>query len=137
MTKEDFIKKFPDIKVQQFETETILSKQEIMDIVEQATQSMDMGLVYYEHCGCDITVFTSDKMKAELAKMVPGYKVTDPNTGEVGFQVIRISPSDKLVVKKFNHHTKSWIKLSSFPKVCLRENFLSEKLCNRDTILID
>ena len=33
MTKEDFIKKFPDIKVQQFETETILSKQEIMDIV--------------------------------------------------------------------------------------------------------
>ena len=27
MTKEDFIKKFPDIKVQQFETETILSKQ--------------------------------------------------------------------------------------------------------------
>lgn len=68
MTKEDFIKKFPDIKVQQFETETILSKQEIMDIVEQATRSMDMGLVYYEHCGCNITVFTSDKMKAELAK---------------------------------------------------------------------
>ena len=28
MTKEDFIKKLPDIKVQQFETETILSKQE-------------------------------------------------------------------------------------------------------------
>lgn len=84
MTKEDFIKKLPDIKVQQFETETILSKQEIMDIVEQVTQSMDMGLVYYEHCGCNITVFTSDKMKAELAKMVPGYKVTDPNTGETG-----------------------------------------------------
>ena len=40
MTKEDFIKKFPDIKVQQFETETILSKQEIMDIVEQATRSI-------------------------------------------------------------------------------------------------
>ena len=50
MTKEDFIKKFPDIKIQQFETETILSKQEIIDIVEQATRSMDMGLVYYEHC---------------------------------------------------------------------------------------
>ena len=70
--------------MQQFETETILSKQEIMDIVEQATRSMDMGLVYYEHCECDITVFTSDKMKAELAKMVPGYKVKDPNTGETG-----------------------------------------------------
>lgn len=65
-------------------------------------------------------------------------KVSDLiNLSEAGFQVIRISPSDKLVVKKFNHHTKSWIKLSSFPKVCLRENFLSEKLCNRDTILID
>ena len=31
MTKKDFIKKFPDVKVQQFETDTILSKQEIMD----------------------------------------------------------------------------------------------------------
>lgn len=30
-----------------------------------------MGLVYYKHCGCNITVFTSDKMKAELAKMIP------------------------------------------------------------------
>ena len=26
MTKEDFIKMFPDVKVQQFETDTILSK---------------------------------------------------------------------------------------------------------------
>lgn len=37
MTKKDFIKKFPDVKVQQFETKTILSKQEIMDIVKQFT----------------------------------------------------------------------------------------------------
>lgn len=93
MIKEDFIKKFPDIKVQQFETDTILSKQEIMDIVEQATKSMDMGLVYYEHCGCSITVFTSDKMKAELAKMLPGYQVKDPNTGETGTIV-----SEKFIV---------------------------------------
>lgn len=34
---------------------------------------MDMGPVYYEHCGYNITVFTSNKMKAELAKMLPGY----------------------------------------------------------------
>lgn len=84
MTKKDFIKKFPDIKVQQFETEYVLSKHEIMDIVEQATKSMNMGLVYYEHRGCSITVFTSDKMKAELAKMVLGFQVTDPNTNEEG-----------------------------------------------------
>lgn len=75
MTKQDFIKKIPDIQVQQFETETILSKQEIMDIVEQVTQSMDMCLFCYEHCGCNITVITSDKMKVGLQKMIAGYKV--------------------------------------------------------------
>lgn len=56
MTKKDFIKKFPDVKVQQFETKTILSKQEIMDIVKQFTDSLDMGLIYYEQCGCNVTV---------------------------------------------------------------------------------
>ena len=48
-----------------------------MDIVEQTTQSMDMCLVCYEHCGCNITVFTSDKMKAEFQKMIAGYKVKE------------------------------------------------------------
>ena len=48
MTKNDFIKKFPDVKVQQFETDTILSKQEIMEMVKQFTNSLDMGLIYYE-----------------------------------------------------------------------------------------
>ena len=32
-------------------------------------------------------------MKSELAKMKPGYQVTDPNTGEVGTVV-----SDKFIV---------------------------------------
>lgn len=32
-------------------------------------------------------------MKTELAKMVPGYKVTDPNTGETGTVV-----SEKYIV---------------------------------------
>lgn len=41
----------------------------------------------------NVTVFTSDKMKSELAKMKPGYQVTDPNTGEVGTVV-----SDKFIV---------------------------------------
>lgn len=43
MTKGDFIKKSPDIKVQQFETETILSKQEIMDIVETSYKIYGYG----------------------------------------------------------------------------------------------
>lgn len=83
MTKEDFIKMFSDVKVQQFETDTILSKQEIMDMVKQFTNSLNMGLIYYEQCGCNVTVFTSDKMKSELDKMKPGNQVTDPNTGEL------------------------------------------------------
>ena len=53
-------------------------------LVKTNTDGYTMGLVYYEHCGCNITVFTSDKMKAELAKMIPGYQVTDSNTGETG-----------------------------------------------------
>lgn len=93
MTKKDFIKKFPDVKVQQFETDTVLSKQEIMEMVRQFTDSLNMGLVYYEQSGCVVTVFTSDKMKAELAQMKAGYQVTDPNTREVGTVV-----SDKFIV---------------------------------------
>ena len=39
MTKQDFIKKFPDVKVQQFETDTVLSKQEIKEMVKQFTNT--------------------------------------------------------------------------------------------------
>lgn len=52
-----------------------------------------MGLIYYEHSGRNITVFISDKMKAELAKMAPGLQVIDPNTGETETVV-----SDKFIV---------------------------------------
>ena len=44
MTKQDFIKKFPDVKVQQFETDTVLSKQEIKEMVKQFTNSLDMEI---------------------------------------------------------------------------------------------
>lgn len=84
MTKKDFIKKFPDVKVQQFETFNILSKKEIMNIIEQAMTSLNMGLIYYHSSGKKITCFTSDKMKAALDKMVKGAKLTDPNTNEEG-----------------------------------------------------
>lgn len=59
------------------------------------------------------------------------------NLTDAGFQVIRISPSNKLVIKKFNPLTNSWVKLSSFPKVTLRDNFLVEILYDNQTILID
>lgn len=59
------------------------------------------------------------------------------NLTDAGFQVLRISPSNKLVIKKFNPLTNSWVKLSSFPKVTLRDDFLVEILYDNRTILID
>lgn len=84
MTKNDFKKKFPDVKVQRFELKQVLSKQQIMDIVNEAMTSLNMGLIYYESRGRNITCFTSAKMKAALDNMVKGAKLTDPNTGEEG-----------------------------------------------------
>lgn len=84
MTRKDFIKKFPDVKVQQFETFKVLSKQDIMNTVEEAMSSLDMGLIYYQSSGKKITCFTSDKMKVELDKMMAGNTLVDPITGELG-----------------------------------------------------
>ena len=57
MRKEDFIKKLGDIKVEEFESESIVSKEEMMDMVEEGRECMDMGVVYYEDCGWKISVF--------------------------------------------------------------------------------
>lgn len=84
MKKQDFIKKFPDVKVQQFETYKILSKRDIMKIVEEAMSSLNMGLIAYESSGKKIKCYTSDKMKAALDNMIKGAKVIDPNTLEEG-----------------------------------------------------
>ena len=84
MTKKDFIKKFPDVKVQQFETYKVLSRREKEKIIEQAMASLHMGWICYESSGKKITCFTSDKMKKALDKMVKGFTVIDPNTGEEG-----------------------------------------------------
>jgi hypothetical protein len=84
MKKQDFIKKFPDVKVQQFETYKILSKRDIMKTVEEAMSSLNMGLIAYESSGKKIKCYTSDKMKAALDNMVKGAKVIDPNTLEEG-----------------------------------------------------
>lgn len=84
MVKEDFIKKFPDVKVQTFETKTVLSRREKEKIIEQAMVSLQMGLICYESSGKKITCYTSDKMKDALDKMVKGFTVIEPNTGEEG-----------------------------------------------------
>lgn len=65
-------------------------------------------------------------------------KVSDlTNLSEAGFQVIRISPSNKHVIKKFNPLTKSWVKLSSVSSINDREKFLTEILYYNSTILVD
>ena len=84
MVKEDFIDKFPDVKVQKFETNVVLSAADAEKVVNEAMTSLGMGLIHVERRGRWITCFTSDKMKAALDKMVKGTKLRDPNTGEEG-----------------------------------------------------
>lgn len=80
----DFKKKFPDVKLQLLETEEIISRRDIEEVVVNMTRSMGMGLIYYESRGKKIKVFTSDKMKQMQDKMVPGYRVKNKNTGMEG-----------------------------------------------------
>ena len=84
MVKEDFIAKFPDVKVQKFETKVVLSASEAEKVVNDAMASLGMGLIHVERRGRWITCFTSDKMKAALDKMVKGAKLLDPTTKEEG-----------------------------------------------------
>lgn len=84
MVKEDFIEKFPDVKVQKLETTVVLSASEAEKVVYDAMASLGMGLIHVERRGRCITCFTSDKMKSALDKMVKGAKLLDPNTNEEG-----------------------------------------------------
>lgn len=87
MVKEDFIEKFPDVKVQKFETKTVLCRAEALKLVKEAMDSLGMGLIMMERSGRWITCFTSVKMKNALDKMVKGAKLIDPNTGDCGIIV--------------------------------------------------
>lgn len=59
------------------------------------------------------------------------------NLTEAGFKVIRLSLSDKQIIKLFNPLKGSWVKLISFPKVSLRDDYLLRTLYDRSTILVD
>lgn len=50
MTKNDFIKKFPDVKVQQFQTKFVFSSKEVIDTVVSALDFLGYGLIYFEKC---------------------------------------------------------------------------------------
>lgn len=75
VTKNTFKKQFPDIKVQKLESKVVLSHRQVEETVTGMCQSLGMGLVYYERSGKNITVYTSDKMKAALDGMKKGASV--------------------------------------------------------------
>lgn len=81
VTKNTFKKKFPDVKVQRLETKVVFSKREIEKTVVDMCNMCGFGLLYYESSGKKITVYTSDKMKEGMRKMIDGAELTDPNTG--------------------------------------------------------
>lgn len=53
MVKEDFIAKFPDVKVQKFETKVVLSASEAEKVVNDAMASLGMGLIHVTRSNLD------------------------------------------------------------------------------------
>jgi hypothetical protein len=84
MEREDFEYKYPDVKKIKAETNRVLSKSEVQDLVTKMVSSFDTGLVYYSYYGKNLEVFTSDKMLHALQTMKKWDKVIHPGTGEEG-----------------------------------------------------
>ena len=84
MNKKVFQKKFPDVKLQELETKVVLSRAQVQECVVGLIRSLDTGLLYYDYSGRTIRVFTSDKIKEEIDKMIPGYQVIHPHTKKTG-----------------------------------------------------
>lgn len=84
LNKTYFQKKFPDVSVQIMETSAVLSRADVEQRVLGLVGALDTGLLYYWYDGRIVKIFTSDKMKVELDKMIPGYEVLNQNTGKIG-----------------------------------------------------
>lgn len=84
MNKNDFKKKFPDVKLQQLTTEYVFSRAKVEETVLKLVQGLDTGLVYYEYVGRVIKVFTSDIFKHRLESMKKGDNVLHPRRGVIG-----------------------------------------------------
>nr|DAU37142.1 MAG TPA: hypothetical protein [Caudoviricetes sp.] len=91
MEREYFEYKYPDVKKIKAETNKVLSKSEVQDLVLKMVDSFKTGLLYYSYYGKNLEVFTSDKMKLALQTMKKGGKVIHPGTGEEG-EVLSDSP---------------------------------------------
>ncbi len=75
MTKDDFIEEFPDVCCQHLIMDKVYSLKELDKAVINVTQMMNTGLVYYQHSGKKVTIFTSVEFKKRLDKLVAGAKV--------------------------------------------------------------
>ena len=79
MKKEDFIEKYPDVKVQIITPPQGLGRTQTEDRITKMCECLDLGLLGYTKVDCDIHVFTSDLMEAQLLEMTQGIEVVDDN----------------------------------------------------------
>ena len=79
MKKEDFIEKYPDVQVQIVTPKQGLSRTQIDNMITLMCECLDLGLLGYTKVDCDIHVFTSDLMDAQLQEMTQGIEVVDDN----------------------------------------------------------
>jgi hypothetical protein len=84
MNKENFRKKFPDIKLQQLTTAFVFSRAKVEETVLKLVEGLDTGLLYYEYDSKTIKVFTSDTFQTRLESMKQGDSVVLPNLGFKG-----------------------------------------------------
>ncbi len=84
MVKNDFIEKYPDVKVQEVTTHDILSRNQIEKLVSGVSELINTAPLFFEHSGKEITIFTSEKFKSKIQQFTLGCEVIDPNTDAVG-----------------------------------------------------
>lgn len=87
MEKQHFIKKFPDVKVQQFETCKILSKRDIMKIVEEA-----MSFRFHEDFHRFFPDISMEDIRDSLLTVINGHITIDIT--QFGRQIEKLYPEE-------------------------------------------
>lgn len=89
MKIEDFKEDFPDVKVQELTSKEILPRKEVQNIVLQMCNMMEFGLIYFEHRGKSIKVYTSYDLYHFAQKLKPGYQIKINN---IDYEVVSEVP---------------------------------------------
>lgn len=77
--KSDFIILYPDVAVQKIELVCRLPKKEIEKTLIEMTNSMGIGLLYYQSSGVQVEVFTSVQFGKFMNTMTEGVILVDLN----------------------------------------------------------